>query len=216
MTTAGHPRWALVPVLAFLGACAVPRPQEPLPAGEPVSTGAPSPGDKVIEGTFQGTIGYRRSDEDLGQVGRGQAAFDVVGEIRPAGWWLGLELGFAFAVGTSENESVFIDYLESFAIEGYLGPRVTVETLDGLWLYAAGGGTLLDVEAEVSPSPFTVWSDSSSTFAPYVRVGAQVDITDEIYLVGDGRWVLATDIELFGQPVDADYWQVTAGMGVHF
>jgi hypothetical protein len=78
------------------------------------------------------------------------------------------------------------------------------------------GASWINIDAERSPSIFIIESDGDTTFAPYVHGGFSFDLTPEMQLLLDARWVWDTDVTLFGREVDARFWQATIGGGFRF
>lgn len=124
------------------------------------------------------------------------------------------------AVGYSESEDK--GELSSFPILGSVDLDSQLSEWDvgvrKIWSvkpvrpYIGGGVAFIDTDAEVS-SVLGSRSDSDSTQGLYVEGGIVWRIGQAFNLGIDGRIVEGTDVTLFDQDGDADYWQLGALIG---
>ncbi|MHC5064813.1 MAG: outer membrane protein [Planctomycetota bacterium] len=164
---------------------------------------------------FALVMGWRNlSDDDSWKYIENQFATGIEFDLKHRDFPVGIEIGMAASFGYDEDPTLGVDDLWGSVYEFYMGPRLTL--LEGRFHpFAAAGITFMGVDQEADVGIFSV-SDDDSSVAGYVHGGAYFQITPQLDIGTDVRYVYGSDIDLFGFDGDADYFQISLLMGVRF
>jgi len=201
----------------------------PLPASAPGATAQRGNYDR--DGGLQGTVpphergrysepktaraslqfGGRELDEAFeptAEPGVFGMAMNSVGANR-----LGVEGGFLFAYDEEQGVLGFGD-LELSQTEFYLGLRAEL-TRGPVRPYVGIGGTWISTETRVRSGGFTATEDDSD-FGMYAQGGVEFDLTESFFISIAYRQTVDLTYTVDGTDFDADYGQVTIGLGISF
>lgn len=195
------------------------------------SAGAPRP-QVPEEGAFRDRhatllLGMRQADGDwdLDPIDlEDQVALGVEVDVSDAEGH-GFEIGLLYANGDDGGDFVDPDLgfvsldAEADTLEVYAGYRRTFSPDPEVHPYLGVGGTVqrteLELDVDGSLGSGTV-DDDDFALGIYLRAGVAFDLGDRFRLGLDYRHVFATDLDLFGEDVRADYDQVLVTLGWAF
>ncbi len=156
-------------------------------------------------------LGIRGLDEDFWDPVNGQAVIGATVDFGKEAWPVHLETGIQISVGAEENFIGTAD-VAGAVTEVDFGVNKTWVTKSSMRPYIGGG--LAAVGAHITiDTPGGDIDDDDSTGGLYFHGGVYWRIGSRFNIGVDGRFLVGTDVTLFGEEGDADYVQLGMVLG---
>ena len=163
----------------------------------------------LAEGNANFLLGVRQLDEDVWDPLDQQGAFGVTVDFGGAEWPIHLETGF---YGSADEEDVFDNFLllegelSASVAEFFFGVNKTWETSGKTRPFVGGGLATVTTDIELD-TPIGDADDDDSSLGAYVHGGVFWRLGKRFNLGLDARILTGTDLTLFDEDIDADYFQ---------
>jgi hypothetical protein len=151
-------------------------------------------------------LGMRGLDKDFWEPVNGQAAFGVTVDFGRKEWPIHLETGFHTSVGYEENFFGSADVIGAVS-EVDFGVNKTWELKGGVRPYVGGGLAALGASYKIDVPGGGDIDDDDGSGAFYVHGGLFWRLGSRFNIGFDGRFLVGSDVTLFGVEGDADYAQ---------
>ena len=167
----------------------------------------------LADGNANFVVGLRGLDEGFWEPTENQGVFGVTVDFGNERWPVHLELG---AFGSSNEEEIDFfgtDVTLTGAVgEFTFGVNKPWQPGENVRTFVGGGLAAVSASAEVD-TPFGDEDDDDDSFGLYAHGGAFWRLGPRFNIGVDGRLLAGTDVTLFDDEGDADYFQVGLILG---